>query len=490
MRDGLYGLAGVNIKHDTFPLMLTEDNWRTSKRIPSPLGEGKEINKVLIWNDLWVIRQGREVYYSSSQDLQWQRFPVKVTDFYPDRERGHLIAITDNLDLLDFSSPTDYRPFTREPLPAKPAEAAVYHGTLYVWAGFLCKANEDGVVVAFRGYTTDEGIEKPYMVRDGGQQLWGVDFRNTLCFADKSDGRWYRKQYLPMDVETFKLLSDSVALFWDGQLHYTYSLADGQLRPYTLSAPLEDFLKTPITEVVLCGGLTKYRRDTVRYLVTSDGDLQASHATLVLDQYDPCFPKANAKYKRKSIKFPHTASRHELDSILRDINRDYARIPNIAEFQIAEKDRRKYYKLLDELDKKDMMYVYPRRRTNAFDYDYAENFYQSVPDRIDTLSANTVRKILYKDENWRTTGGVYWFEMQIVNSSQDTLSFIHFNLRNEYAWFIPWLTEYNGIPFRCYSMALSRWISACLPEKFYVKGSFDNARLLLQIADYFWKQED
>jgi hypothetical protein len=50
--------------------------------------------------------------------------------------------------------------------------------------------------------------------------------------------------------------------------------------------------------------------------------------------------------------------------------------------------------------------------------------------------------------------------------------------------------EYNGIPFRCYSIALSRWISACLPEKFYVKGSFDNARLLLQIADYFWKQED
>ena len=37
------------------------------------------------------------------------------------------------------------------------------------------------------------------------------------------------------------------------------------------------FLKTPITEVVLCGGLTKYRRDTVRYLVTSDGDLAVCH---------------------------------------------------------------------------------------------------------------------------------------------------------------------------------------------------------------------
>ena len=496
MRDGQYGLAGVNIKHDTFPLMLTEDNWRTSKRIPSPLGESKEINKVLIWNDLWVIRQGREVYYSSSQNLQWQRFPITVTDFYPDRERGHLIAITDNLNVVDFSSPTDYRPFTREPLPAKPAEAAVYHGTLYVWAVgcILCKVDENGVIVAPRGYTTEEGIEKPYMVRDGSQQLWGVDFRNTLCFADKSDGRWYRKQYLPMDVETFKLLSDSVALFWDGQRHYTYSLADGQLRPYTLSAPLEDFLKTPITEVVLCGGLTKYRSDTVRYTVTPDIDLQANLATLVLNRYDPCFPNANAKYKRERIRFRHTASRHELDSILRDINRDYTRIPNIADFQITEIDRRKYYKLLDELDKKDMMYdriiMNPQKRTNAFDYDYAENFYQSVPDRIDTLSANTVRKILYKDENWRTTGGVYWFEMQIVNSSQDTLRFTHYNKDDEYAWFIPWLVEYNGIPFRCYSIALSRWISACLPEKFYVKGSFDNARFLLQIADYLWKREE
>jgi len=210
MRDGQYGLAGLDIKLDTFHLLLTEDNWHTSKQIPTPLGNGKEIDKVLLWQDLWVIRQGKEVFYSSSQNLQWQHFPIKVTDFYPDRENGSLIAITDKNEVMVFTSPTDYRSFTSKPLPAKPAKAIMHHGTLYVWAvgRILCKADEHGVISVSSFYTTEEPIEKPYLVRKGKQQLWGIDFRNVLYLADKSDGRWYRCQQMPLDVKTFKLLND------------------------------------------------------------------------------------------------------------------------------------------------------------------------------------------------------------------------------------------------------------------------------------------
>ena len=488
MRDGQYGLAGLDINLDTFHLLLTEDNWRTSKQIPTPLGNGKEINKVLLWKDLWVIRQGKEVFYTSSQNLQWQHFPIKVTDFYPDRENGSLIAITDNNEVMVFTSPTNYRSFTSEPLPAKPVMAAMHHGTLYVWAvgQILCKADEHGVISVSSFYTTEEPIETPHWVREGEQMRWGIDFRNVLYLADKQDGRWYRYQQIPLYVKTFQLLSDSVALFWDGQRHYTYSLADKQLRDYVLTLPLQDFLTAPITEVILCGGHTDFHEDTVRYLTNSEGQLQTSFATLTHIKKDHYCRECPVEITRKKVKFRHEASRQELDSILRDINRDYSRIPTVPELQITEKDVQKYYKLLEKIDLMNL-WIINDHRSSFSDFDQMEVFYRTVPDRIDTLSTNTLRKILYKNENWNSTGGANWFTIQVVNGNGDTLRFIHYNIDNEYAWYLPWRVEYNEMPFRCYSIALSRWVSDCLPEKFYGKECFDNARFLLQVAHGLWK---
>lgn len=488
MRDGQYGLAGLDIQLDTFHLLLTEDNWRTSKQIPTPLGNGKEIDKVLLWKDLWIIRQGKEVFYTSSQNLQWQRFPIKVTDFYLDRENGSLIAITDKNEVMVFTSPTNYRSFTPEPLPAKPVEAVMHHGTLYVWAvgRILCKADEHGVISVSSFYTTEEPIEKPYLVREGKQQLWGVDFRNVLYLADKSDGRWYRCRQMPLDVKTFQLLNDSEALFWDGQQHYTYSLADKKLRSHVLTSPLQGFLTAPITEVVLCGGRTDFRKDTVRYLMNTEGQLQTAFATLTHIKKDHYCRECPVEITRKKVNFQHSASRQELDSILRDINRDYSRIPTVPELQITEKDVQKYYKLLEKTDLINL-WIINDHKSSFSDFDQMEDFYRTVPNRIDTLSPNTLRKILYKHENWHSTGGANWFTIQVMNSNGDTLRFSHYNIDNEYAWYLPWLVEYNGMPFRCYSIALSRWVSNCIPEKFYGKECFDNARFLLQVAHGLWK---
>ena len=489
MRDGQYGLAGLNIKHDTFPLLLTEDNWRTTKQISTPMGNGKNIDKVLLWNDLWIIRQGKEVFFTSSQNILWQHFPIKVTDFYLDRETNKLIAITDKNEVMVFTSPTNYRLFTPEPLPAKPAAATMHHGTLYVWAvgRILCKADEHGIISVSNFYTTEIPIRTPDLVREGNQHLWGIDFRNVLYLADKSDGKWYRQERFPMKVKAFQLLSDSVSLIWDGQQHYTYSLADRQLRDYLLPAPLEDFLAAPITEVLLCGGYTYSHIASVHYRVNPNGQLQTTHAFSTKIHRKHNCQTCPFKINRKKQKFQHEASRNKLDSILRDINRDYSRMPTPEEMQITEQDRQKYYELLGTFDFLfERKFMNPKAKDPSFDDDIIEDFYRKVPDQMDTLSANTLRQILYKNENLHSTGGAYWFNIQLVNSNGDTLRFDHYNFDNEYAWYLPWMAKYNGMPFRCYNIALSHWVSDCLPKKFYGKECFDNARFLLQIADYLW----
>lgn len=490
MRDGQYGLAGLDINLDTFHLLLTEDNWCTSRQIPTPLGNSKEINKVLLWKDLWVIRQEKEVFYTSSKNLQWQRFPIKVTDFYPDRETGHLVAITNNNEVMVFASPTNYRSFTSEPLPAKPVMAAMHHGTLYVWAvgQILCKVDEHGVISVSSFYTTEEPIETPHLVREGEQKLWGIDFRNVLYLADKQDGRWYRYQQIPLYVKTFQLLSDSVALLWDGQRHYTYSIGDKQLRDYVLTSPLQDFLAAPITEVVLCGGHTDFHEDTVRYLVNSEGQLQTSFATLTHIKKDHYCRECTVEIKRKKVKFRHEASQQELDSILRDINQDYSRMLTPAELQITEQDRQNYQKMLDNLNFLDRKLNWDPK-AQIFFREPVREYYRQVPDRVDTLSASALRELLYKNDNCFSTGGATWQTMTIVNNNGDTLKISHYNVDNQHAWCLPWQVDFNGNTFRCHSIALSRWVSDCLPEKFYTKKHFDNVPFLLQIADYLWMQQ-
>lgn len=77
--------------------------WTKKLLISTPMGNGKKIDKVLLWNDLWIIQQGKEVFFTSSQKIQWQHFPIKVTDFYLDRETNNLMAITDKNEVMLFS---------------------------------------------------------------------------------------------------------------------------------------------------------------------------------------------------------------------------------------------------------------------------------------------------------------------------------------------------------------------------------------------------
>lgn len=73
--------------------MLTEDNWQTVQSIPTPVNT--IVSKARFWRDLWVIQQKDEVFYTSSQKVEWKRFPVNVVDFFPDKEGGNLIGITE-----------------------------------------------------------------------------------------------------------------------------------------------------------------------------------------------------------------------------------------------------------------------------------------------------------------------------------------------------------------------------------------------------------
>ena len=501
MRDLHHGIAGVEwysrdvYRSRNWRLLLTEDNWQTVQPIPTPVN--RAISKVLFWRDLWVIQQGDEVFYTSSQKVEWERLPANVVDFFPDKEGGNLIGITEAKQVVIFESPTEYHLLCEEALPGRPADAYMFHGELYTWTAgrYLCQVDSDGAWVVKEFYTNEETIQvHPNCVRGGENLYWAIEW-NTIYLADRKDGRWWRHRYLPIIVTKYKLMSDSLALLWDGKQHYTYSLADDSLRPYTLSQPLQEFLKSPVKEVMITSGLTDQQEDTIRYQVGRDGRLHTTQALLTSIQKNHYCSDCPIKIAQKRLKFNHGTSIDELTSILNDISHDPSHIPTIEEMQITDKDKGNYLRLVNKIDFVHLANHLIREFSLRDEYVWLsleqraemKRFYRSVANQIDTVGLSTIKTALYNTTGF-STGGAYWFKIEMVNGEGDTLVFQHFNHYHDYAWYLPWMVECDGMRFECRNPALSRWVAACVPKKFYGSKCFDNALFIMQVANWLWMQ--
>lgn len=437
MRDLYHGIAGIewynrrDANHTSnWQLLLTEDNWQTVQPIPTPVNAA--ISKVLFWRDLWVIQQEDEVFYTSSQKVEWKRFPVSVVDFFPDKEGGNLIGITETKKVVIFESPTEYHLLCEEALPGRPADAYMFHGELYTWT-----------------------------------------VGRYLCQVD-SDGAW---------------------VVTDHQ-HYPYGLVDNNLRPETPTHPLQKFLKSPVKEVMITSGLTDQQEDTIRYQVGRDGRLHTTQALLTSIQKNHHCYDCPIKITQKRLKFNHETSIDALTSILNDINHNPSYIPTIEEMQITDKDKANYLKLVNKIDFGDWANHLNYEFAGSHDYTWLDRqqrsemkrFYQSVANQIDTVGLSTIKTALNNSPRYRWTGGAYWFKIEMVNGEGDTLVFQHFNRYHDYAWYLPWRVECDGVRFECRNPALSRWVAACVPKKFYGSECFDNALFILQVANWLWMQ--
>ena len=275
----------------------------------------------------------------------------------------------------------------------------------------------------------------------------------------------------------------------------TYSFADDSSCPDTPTHPLQEFLKSPVKEVLIAAGFTDQQEDTIRYQVGKNGKLHANQALLTSILKNHYCSDCPIKITQKRLKFNHETSIDELTSILNDINNDPTHIPTIEEMQITDKDKTNYLKLVNKIDFLDwanhlcceFMLSDVFLMSSWQQCPEMKCFYQSVANQIDTVGLSTIKTSLCNTTGF-STGGAHWFEIVMVNGEGDTLVFQHFNHYHDYAWYLPWMVECDGMRFECRNPALSRWVAACVPKKFYGRECFDNALFILQVANWMWMQ--
>lgn len=487
MCDSQNGIASS----DANEILITSNNWKTSKNIQTPLDQKKynevdewgyidsRISKIVIWNNHIVVNQNGHFFYTDKQTIDWKLFPFKIVDFQLDINSQTLYVVTDSLKIYAFSDPVHFQLFNQEKLSSFPIDMKVSNGSLYIFTNNdnVYKINKNEMKRSML-YTTDHAIPEPGTVVWGKKMTWGFD-ANNLYILDYDDLNWYRENVFDFEISAILLLNDSLAILWDGiRNNYTYSLHDHHLKLYYPEFPLKSFLSFPVKSFIINAGshgCFHLNKNIVTYEKMND----STFSNLEVYYNDHSEESSSPKDNQSNFKCYPSAS--ILSNILTNINMNISAIPTLKDFQITEQDKKNYLLSVDERIKSEENEYHDTKIEN-------KEFYYSMVSMIDTIGNDIVPELLNQQERWISTTS-HWFSIQIINENNDTIKISRDYYVSTLPWNLPWKFEYKGLWFNCYSIDFSKFINSCIPDNFMDKEVFDNKLLLMQIADYLWNKK-
>lgn len=472
---GISGASGNNI-------YATSDNWKSSKKIPTPYDQKKYVNsnkysndridKILIWNNVIVANQGGRVYYTETDSIDWKAFPIKIYDFVLDKDSKKIFAISDSLKIIAFTSPVEFHQLADYRLPSYPVHIQAVNGSLYVLSddNEVYKINKDGFTHVIP-YTTDKRIAEPRLVKQGVKLVWGANGKQ-LYIADSHKREWYRENVLDFKVRDISLLDDSTAILWDGRDNYSYSLDDHTPKRYYAKAPLQTFLASPIKTFFINSGTgdgAQFDGDDIRYEKINDSVFATTK-----------FSTTSNYRENKTSDFKNKIHSSDLTAVLTGIDSNLSTIPTLKDFRITESDKKNYLKMVDNHGGKRSRYSGRKRKID-------KDFYYSVPTMLDTLDDSVIEAVLSQRETSFSTMTT-WLSIQVVNQNNDTLSISRSYYVETLPWNLPWRFDYKGQRFTSYNIEFSRLVNSCIPNTFKEKRVFNNSFLIMKIADYLWNE--
>ncbi len=487
--DRIYGIYMMDNQHgiigsDHNEILITENNWKSSKKIPTPYDQNLfniktkgnaeyRFLKTQLWNNYIVVNQNGSIFYTDKDNIQWKTFPFKIVNFEVDQNTQMLYTVSDSLKIYTFSSPFDFSLLSNIKISGYPYSLKIVNESLYVLSREkeVYKINKKEFKHSYP-LTTVDRIEEPYHVVQGKKICWGID-HNKLYIADDHTRDWYRENRFDFNIKEINLLNDSLAMFWDGKNNYLYSLKDHTPKLYFPETPLQSFLTSKVKTLTINAGsygcFHNYN-DEVRYVSVNDTLLKSTEA------------QTHEARKIMTSKFNKHISKSSIANILSEINTQPTKMPKLNDFNITNADKKEYLLMVNKI-----------LRLDEADYFNTSNkiskdFYYSVPSKLDTLSNEIINNILIQDERWSSTT-TNWFSVQLINQNNDTLNVNYQYYVESQPWNLPWTFEYKNQYFKCYNLDFSKLINESIPNNFTDKEVLSNGRLIFRVAQYLWNLE-
>lgn len=282
-------------------IYLTTDNWRTFRRLPTPLdqglrqGRGEYVTLLRLWHGMLLVRQADGSYVTPVDSIRWQPTPLPLVDFEVDTVGGALWAVTDSGQLLLMHDMEHHRVMADGiGAPLEGICGTLGGGVYLLTAKGVVRMAPDGRADTSAFYTDERTIEQEFdeqaakwgsyfdvhpTISHGGR-LWCTD--HSCIYLQDALG-WYRVADLGSvaQLRPDPDRDDRIVVLAGDRHNYTVDTA-GRVAPYTYRQPLARFLASGLQGVGICtynSGCYHYDEHTIVY--TRQGELLRESANNV-----------------------------------------------------------------------------------------------------------------------------------------------------------------------------------------------------------------
>ena len=253
-------------------LYLTDDGFRTVRRITTPKGQGAlvldrqnwygKIWSAFQWRQWLFVDQEHRWFYAHRDTLQWHPCPLTFGSWAlsPD---GDTLTVMSTEGLAVMESPTEWRKISD-------ANGSIIYSdgshVLLTTYDALLTVNPDGTTATYPFLTTDYPIEEPPHWRQvcfKGHQ-WGYDGNDIYM---KKGKRWGRVAHTDFYIHDMRV-ADTCLLVESANEVYSITDRRTQLVPIRYEHPLDRFLKAKTVELTIVStsiGCFHHNRDSVCY---------------------------------------------------------------------------------------------------------------------------------------------------------------------------------------------------------------------------------
>ena len=278
-------------------LYFTADNWRTVKRLSTPLDQGllqkndyqdTWMNRVRLWRHWIIVTESSTVACTPfGSTLNREPMPLPVRDYEVDTVSGCLWVITANSQLVLMEDMEHWR-VVRDTLGPGSFICGVLGGNLYLdTPDGVVRVRPDGQADTCGFFTEEKTLEQAFdevlqseyaKYEDNllpsflhGGRVWRMDGRSVYL---QDDTGWYRvaKPLGIREMHPDPYSNDGVVVLLSDERNYRID-AKGHITPYIYRQPFRAFLDDGLESVEIntyYSGCFHHQEDVIRY--TRQGD--------------------------------------------------------------------------------------------------------------------------------------------------------------------------------------------------------------------------
>ncbi len=419
---------------------------------------------LMMWNNHLILVEGRDIYKSATSDLRWERWDGVLNVAMSD-DRKALFYLDDRYTLWRWiTGEENPKAIAENVFPPRLMRAA--HGKVVLYrpdTGPIVFG--DGGSTAMRMYAATGEIRDPRRtVRDKSTE-WGLDWQEPNDFVidiyrrSLPNGAWQRDTFLYAGKTLLRLVGKDSLLFAEGSSANLYDAKARQFTRYSLSKPIESFLKAPVAHFRVLierstGEMT--RRTWVDYRIRAG---KFTSAELVDSSADGI----------TSVPYTHEPQKDALQKLLAECNADGNKFPTAARFAIGPTEMERFRGMLDTIFRYDAYFdtldLYrPPPSTDVQIASCKQDFLRYASE-FHTLSDESLGKAMLALRHWPTDRDVRYV-LEITNTAGDILVMeidrtdeVHLPL------LMPWSVSYRGQSWHWYNQSIAQFYLASFPSK-------------------------